>query len=376
MKSRTLGVLGAFAGLALAWLSCSNPREVRIAVVGPLTGDQAKTGQDILNGATLAVEEWNAKGGVRGKKVVLISADDRDDPTLAAETAYQVCRKNPLIVIGHVDSSCSIAASKIYRDRHVVMISAASTNPRLTDQGFDNVHRVCGRDDRQGKEAAVWFMKHNPSMSAAVVHDGSEYGEGLAREFQKNYEFLSNRKVLFNEPVIRGDPAMVRTVEKAKAASPDLIYFGGLYQQGAALLKNLRTAGVTSIFMAGDGCFDEEFIKEAGPDVAVGSLVTFHPDLASLPGTKTGGFMDAYQKRFGTPPGPYSLSGYTAANVGLTAASQAVAPLSDMTLDHALHRLTFETPYGLMRLDGKGDPTEYVYAVWRVEDEHFRELDS
>lgn len=376
MRRRTLWVWCAFAGLALAWLSCSNPREVRIAVVGPLTGEQAKTGQDILNGATLAVEGWNAKGGVRGKKIVLISADDQDSPTVAAETAYQVSKKNPLIVIGHVDSSCSIAASRIYRDRRIVMISAASTNPRLTDQGFDNVYRVCGRDDRQGKEAAVWFMKRNPSMSVAVVHDGSEYGKGLALEFQRNYEFLSNNKPLFTEQVIRGDPAMTPVVQKAKALSPDLIYFGGLYQQGAALLKDLRGAGVTSVFMAGDGCFDEEFIKEAGPDVAVGSLVTFQPDLASLPGTKIKTFVEDYTKRFGNPPGPYSLSGYTAANVGLTAVSRAVTPLSDRTVDEALHRLTFETPYGLMQFDAKGDPTEFVYAVWRVEDGQFREIGS
>ena len=375
MRAKSLVVWATLLVLALTFLSCSNPREVKIAVVGPMSGPEAKIGKDVLQGATLAVEEWNASGGVHRKKVVLISADDSDSPKKALEVAYSITSKRPLIVIGHVDSSCSLAASRIYQERHVVMISPASTTPALTRQGFDNVHRVCGRDDRQGRAAAVWCLKNNMGDKVVVIHDDSDYGRGLADQFKQNYEFLSNRKVALDEEVKRGDQTMAQVAEKIKTA-PDLVYFGGLYQQGAALLRHLRQAGITAAFMSGDGCFDEEFITMAGPEVASGALFTFYPDLAAMPGTKAKEFAANYEKRFRASPGPLSIFGYTAANVGLMAASKAVTPLSDRTVGEAIHRLTFETPFGLMQINDSGDPAGFIYSVWRVRDGKFEEVGS
>ncbi len=370
--------IGAFllAFVALLWVGCGNVWEAKIAVVGPLTGPQEKIGQEVLNGVTLAAEEWNAKSGVRGKTIHVFSADDQDDAAKAADVARSVAKKNPLIVIGHVDSSCSLVASKIYKDNRIVMISPASTNPKLTDQRFDNVLRVCGRDDQQGKEAAVWCVKNCIGKEVAVIHDDSDYGKGLAGEFKKNFEFLSNQKVVMDEEIPRLQPVSQALVEKCKAVSPGLIFFGGLDTQGAALLKGLRQAGVFAFFMSGDGCFTPAFIELANPVLAQGALLTFYPDLSVIPGTKASAFAEAYTKRFGTSPGPNSIFGYTAAQVALTAIANAVTPINDRTIVEALHRLTFETPAGLITLDEKGDPREFRYTVWRVDDGRFVEFGS
>ncbi|MEW5765664.1 MAG: branched-chain amino acid ABC transporter substrate-binding protein [Acidobacteriota bacterium] len=368
----TLGLLGAVCMAALG--SCTSMQEVKIGVAGPLSGEQATLGQDVLNGVNLAVEEWNAKGGIRGRRISVTAVDDENDPTKAKEMAYYLARKRPLVVIGHVDSGCSLQAAKTYQDNGVVMISPTSTSPKLTESGQDHVFRVCGRDDFQGRAAALWFVKQYPDRSVGVVSDNSDYGRGLADEFVRNYEFLSARKVLFRVELQRGDPKLEPALSRCLEERPDLLFFGGLANQGGALLKALRERGSSAVFMAGDGCFGKPFLDAAGPEVATGSLVTFYPDLSNIPGTRTETFLNGYRARYKSEPGPFGIFGYKAAHVALSAISQAGVPLNDRTIIDALHRLTFETVFGLMRFSDKGDPTETPVAIWVVEEGTFKEI--
>ncbi|MGC8763459.1 MAG: branched-chain amino acid ABC transporter substrate-binding protein [Acidobacteriota bacterium] len=371
-------VRGALGLIALAcmgwWASCASMQEIRLGVAGPLSGEQATLGQDVLNGVTLAVEEWNAKGGVLGRKITLIPVDDENNPDKAKEAAYYLSRKKPLVVIGHVDSGCSLAAAKTYQDNDVVMICPTSTSPRLTEGGMDHVFRVCGRDDFQGRAAAVWLIKHYPQRTVAVVSDNSEYGRGLADEFVRNYEFLSARKVLLREEVKRGDPTLEPALTKCLEARPDLVFFGGLANQGGAFLKALRQHGSLAVFMGGDGCFGKPFLDAAGTEVATGALVVFYPDFSELPGTRTRTFLEAYQGRFKAPPGPFAIFGYKAAQVALAAVGQAGVPINGRTISQALHRLTFETVFGLLRFTDKGDPVDVPLSVWVVEEGQFKEI--
>lgn len=380
MRAKMLGcrTLGWCLGLAaiLALGGCRAAREVRIAVVGPMTGEQAEKGKEVLDGAALAVDQWNARGGVRGKRVVLVSADDENLPQKAAEVAYFISKQEPRFVIGHVDSGCSVAAAKIYQDRGVILISPTSTNPKLTEMGLSNVFRVCGRDDAQGKAAAVWCMKHDLGGRVGVVHDNSDYGRGLAQEFVRSYEFLSGAKVALNESVARDETDLKPAARKCKEAQVGLVYFGGLHQQGAALLRELRAAGLEALFMSGDGCFGQEFVDAAGRELAEGALVTFYPDLAALPEKGAQAFRKAFKERYSREPGPFAIFGYIAANTGLGATSMAVTPIRDDTIRDALHRMTFDTPYGEMRFSDKGDPSEMRYTVWTVRGGTFAELGS
>src|SRR5512140_833922 len=117
---------------------------VRIGAAGPMTGDQSKMGIDLRNGVELAVAEWNEAGGVLGKKIELVPGDDQADPKQAVSIANKYVNQKVAAVVGHWNSNCSINASPYYHNANIVMISPASTNPRLTKQGFANVFRVCG----------------------------------------------------------------------------------------------------------------------------------------------------------------------------------------------------------------------------------------
>src|SRR3990172_5680856 len=156
LKMKKIWVVFFLIGLtAFAGFCCQKKTDViKIAIAGPMTGDQSKMGMDFKNGVSLAVEEWNSKGGLLGKKIELVIGDDQHDPKQAVSVANKMINDGVVGVIGHFNSSCSIPASDVYERSGVPMISPGSTNPQLTDKSYHGVFRVCGRDDQQGRVGA------------------------------------------------------------------------------------------------------------------------------------------------------------------------------------------------------------------------------
>ena len=141
---------GAFAAMALAIGAISAAKaEIVIATAGPMTGQYASFGAQMKAGAEQAVKDINAAGGVLGQKLVLHIGDDACDPKQAVAVANQMVNKGVVFMAGHFCSGSSIPASKVYEEEGVLQISPASTNPKLTEEGGDNVFRTCGRDDQQ-----------------------------------------------------------------------------------------------------------------------------------------------------------------------------------------------------------------------------------
>jgi branched-chain amino acid transport system substrate-binding protein len=135
-------VILLFLLLSLIPLGCQKKEDViKIGIAGPMTGDQAKMGMDFKNGVSLAVDEWNSKGGVLGKKIEVIISDDQHDPKQAVSVANKMINDGAVGVIGHFNSSCSIPASDVYNRAGIPMITPGSTNPQLTEKGYRGVFR-------------------------------------------------------------------------------------------------------------------------------------------------------------------------------------------------------------------------------------------
>ena len=360
-----IGVL-ALAMLA-AGVSCSK-RNIKLGLAAPLSGEQKRAGEDVLHGAQLAVDDWNAKGGVLGKPIVLVPADDKGDPDQALLVARQFINKVDA-VIGHYNSNCTLAAEPLYDKAKMLMITPSSTNPDVTDRGYLTVFRVCGRDDQQGKSAAKYVADNFPDAKVAVINDKSSYGQDLANEFLKNYEFLTKHQSVYYGTIERTGVDIPSTVDKLKKVDPNIVYFGGLWPQGASLVKQMRQAGITATFVSGDGCYDPEFVKQAGPD-AEGCLVTFIPDQTTLPTAQK--VVEEYQKKYGDL-GPYSLYAYTAVTVALQGI-KAAGTTNGVDVAHTLHKIEVETPFGKMKFDDKGDPQQSPYVMWKVENGKFVEV--
>lgn len=342
--------------------------EIKIGVVGPMTGDQAKMGTDFKNGVALAVEEWNARGGVLTKKIDMLIEDDQHDPKQAVSVANKLVNAGVAGVIGHFNSSCSIPASDVYNRAGIPMISPGSTNPQLTEKGHKGVFRVCGRDDQQGKVGAEFVINKLKLKKIAVIHDKTTYGQGLADEFKKFVE--KNVEVVYYGGVIQGDKDFKTVLIAIKEKKPELIYFGGIYPEAGLLVKQAKELALTVPLMSGDGTIDPKFIEIAGSKAAEGTYLTFSPDAKKIPTAKK--FVEDYEKKFGEL-GPYSIYAYDAANIMLSAIKEAQKTEGKAIIEK-LHSVEFDGALGKIKFDAKGDVTVAPYIIWITKNGKFEEF--
>ncbi|MBI5406531.1 MAG: branched-chain amino acid ABC transporter substrate-binding protein [Nitrospirae bacterium] len=361
-------LLIGFSILSILTLNSCAKKEttIRIGVVGPMTGDQSKMGLDVKNGTELAVKEWNQKGGVLGKKIELLVEDDQHDPKQAVAVANKLVNAGAAGIIGHFNSSASIPASAVYNKSKVPMITPASTNPQLTEQGFEYVFRVCGRDDQQGLVAAIFVSDVLKLKKVAVIHDKTTYGQGLADEFKKA---LGDKvAVVYYSGVIQGDKDFRSVLTAIKGKKPELLYFGGIYPEGGLLIKQARELGINIPFMSGDGVIDRKFIEIAGP-ASEGSYLTFSPDPANIPSAK--GFLNSYKSSYGEA-GPYSIYAYDAANIMLQAIADTQSADGEK-ISKTIHNMKHSGALGALQWDVKGDVLRSPYIVWVTKNGKFEE---
>ena len=346
--------------------------EIVIGVAGPMTGDQSKLGGDIERGARLAVDEWNARGGISGKKIRLEVGDDQHDPKQAVSIANKMVNSGVIGMVGHFNSSASIPASSVYHAAAVPMVTPASTNPRLTDQGFWNVFRVCGRDDQQGKVAADFIAQKLKAKRVAILHDKTTYGQGLAEEVRKGLASYQREgvEVVSFDGVAQGDKDFRGILTSIKGKRPEIFFFGGVFPEGGLLAKQAKEVGLTAPMMSGDGVIDPKFIEIAGA-AAEGAYLTFTPDPEKIPQAK--GFLEKYKALYGEELAPYAIYAYDAANILLSAVAQANS-LDGKKIAGVLRRIKYDGALGHIEFDGKGDVEKSPYIVWMTKNGRFEEF--
>ncbi|MDA8424007.1 MAG: branched-chain amino acid ABC transporter substrate-binding protein [Nitrospiraceae bacterium] len=340
---------------------------IRIGAAGPMTGDQSKMGVDLRNAVELAVAEWNEKGGVLGKKIVLLAGDDQADPKQAVSIANKFINQKAVAVVGHWNSSCSLPASKYYDDANIVMISPATTNPHLTLQGFKRVFRVCGTDDQQGRVAADFVLSRLHPKRVAIIHDKTAYGQGLADYFKKA---LGDKvQVVYYGGIIQRDPDYKAVLSTIKENNPDVYFFGGIYPEAGRLVRQAKEVDLNIPMITGDGVFDPTFISIAGKS-AEGTYVTFGKEPAGLSTAKT--FIEKYRAKYGDP-GPYSIYAYDAANIILSSIAETKSTDGGKIAEY-ISKTTFHGAFGDIAFDKNGDVTKAPYVIWQVKDGKFVEV--
>jgi len=363
-KSSYFKILPVLILIGLTVFGCKKGEEpianvIKIGTAGPMTGDQSAFGQDQQNGVKLAVEEWNLKGGVLGKKIELVVGDDQHDPKQAVSVANKMVNDGVAGMVGHFNSSCSLPASRIYNEQKIPMITHGSTNPQLTEQNFKGIFRICGRDDQQGKKAAEFVINDLKAKSVAILHDKTTYGQGLADEFRKGVE--GEVKVTYHGGLTQGDKDFSAVLTNVKTGNPDLIFFGGIYPEGGLIVKQSRALGIKAPLMSGDGVIGDEFLNIAAAD-AEGTYATFAPDISKIP--SAAGFVRTYTKKHGKP-GPYSVYAYVAANILLQGIKDANST-DGGKISEAIHKIKYDGTLGTIEFDEKGDVKLSPYVIWQV----------
>src|SRR5438105_2359075 len=371
MRHRVYLVLALVAVLAVAWLPASmvegqgGKGTIKIATQSPLSGGQAALGEGIKLGAQLAVEKFKGALEKLGFKVELVPFDDQAKPDVGVANAKNIIAdKDILVVIGHLNSGVAIPSSEVYKEVNLAMISPANTNPTITDRGYASVYRVCGRDDVQGVVGSEFAHATLKAKTAFVIHDKTTYGQGVAEFFKADAEKKGIKVLGFEgtEEKSNFDPI----ITPIKAKNPNVIYFGGIYDQAAPFFKQTREKGVKSKFLGPDGMDSSDLTKIAGKAV-VGMYYTSAAGPASaLPKAKT--FVEDFKKKFGKNPEPYAAEAYDATAIalkGIEAAAKS-GKVSREDVATAVRRTKHTGITGEIEFDAKGDRKKALYFVLQV----------
>ncbi|MDX6751493.1 branched-chain amino acid ABC transporter substrate-binding protein [Geminicoccaceae bacterium 1502E] len=344
--------------------------EIVIATAGPMTGQYANFGEQMKRGAELAVKAINEAGGVLGEELRLEIGDDACDPKQAVAVANQFVNREVVFVAGHFCSGSSIPASSVYNEEGILQMSPASTNPQLTEQGYDNVYRTCGRDDVQGQYAANYVVDNELAEKVAIIHDKTAYGKGLADEFKKQLNARGVTEAMY-EAISQGDKDFSALITKMKGEGIGLIYLGGYHTEAGLIVRQAREQGLDAQLMSGDALVDAQYWQITGP-TGEGTLMTFAPDPRKSEAAAK--VVEQFRAQ-GFDPEGYTLYTYAAIQIFKEAAEKAGSTELD-ALNEALKSTSFETVLGTIQFDQKGDVKEPKYVMYRWHDGEYAEIGS
>jgi branched-chain amino acid transport system substrate-binding protein len=335
--------------------------ELKIAVLAPLSGSVPTFGLSTKEGALLAVDQWNAKGGVLGKKITADVEDSQCNPDPAVNAANKVINQDNIhYIIGEVCSKASIPVSDIANAAKVVQISTASTNSSVTVDAKgvvkDYVFRACFIDPFQGKVGATFAYNTLKAKTAFIMEDQSnDYVKGLGEAFDASFTALGG-KVVGKENYTGKDTDFSAILSKIADAKPDMVYLPDYYNVVNLVMGQAKQKGITVPFMGGDGWDSPDLDAKA----ADGGYFTNHysaQDTSPVVQTFLKDYGAAYKDDKGNPKVPDALAAlaYDATNEMLTAISNAKADDTTKVRD-ALVAINFQGVTGNITYDAQHNP--------------------
>ena len=368
MKKRLL-ILVAALGLALGGGVAQAAETVKIGLMAPLTGSWASEGQGMKNTVTLLAEQQNAKGGVLGKPIEVITEDDGGDPRTASLAAQRLTTKGVVAVVGTYGSSVTEASQAIYDEAKIPQIANGSTAIRLTEKGFKHFFRTAPRDDEQGRMAAQTIGKLG-FKKVAILHDSTSYAKGLADEANALLK-KQGVDVVFFDALTPKESDYTAILTKLKGANPDVVLFTGYYPEAGQLLRQKKGMNWKTPFIGGDATNNADLVKIAGKEAAEGFYFLSPPQPQDLDTPEAKAFLTDYQKKYNElPPSIWAVLAGDGFRVAVAGIAGAKSTDGDKVADYLHTRLkNYSGLSGPISFDAKGDREGDVYRVYKVDAE-------
>lgn len=334
--------------------------EVRLGLAAELTGKVAWLGEQDQRGLELAVADVNEAGGVLGQTVEVVLAEDHCDAEQAVAAAHKLIADDVVAVIGHGCSGAAIAASPVYEEAGVLMISPTATNPKLTDQGFRHIFRMVARDTLQAQMTAEYLAKEWAHGRIAILHDGGAYGQGLAEETKRQLNARGVREVIFGQ-ITPGQTDYTTDLTRLEAAGVDVLFYGGLTEETALLIRQARSAGDDLQLIGSDTLVTEFFWLVAGSAAAGVRFVSMADPRTN---EEAASVVEQFRAQ-GYEPEGVTLYSYAAVQVWAQAVEKA-GTFEAKAVAEALRSDQFDTVLGHIGFDDNGDVTGYQPFTWYV----------
>lgn len=368
---KTIGTFAVAAVLVsglIAGCGSKSDKDLKIGMIYELTGNTASYGTSAANGAKLAFKEINAAGGVLGKQIQLVTADNKGEPSESANAMSKVISQNKVVAItGFTVSSCGIAASAVAEANKIPFVAAATVNPRVTvDERTGKVKeytfRACFIDSFQGTVGANFALNGLKAKRTAVMTDtSSDYSKGLADVFKSTYT-KAGGNIVGEESYLQKDQDYKPILTKIKAQNPDLIYIPGYYEDVGKIIKQARELGMNMPVLGGDA-WDSPVLVEMGGAQALNN--TFFTNFYSIEDKNpvSNAFVESYRKEYGKTPDSMAAMGYDAAKLLVDGIKRANSTEAGKIKDALSATKKFSSVSGEMSLNENHDAVRGVVII-------------
>lgn len=342
---------------------------IKIGANFEMTGGQASFGNSSMKGLKLAVKEINAAGGVLGKQLELVQADNASKSEEATRAAQKLISNDKVVaLIGPVTSTNTLGAVPVAQEKKVPLITTSATNPKVTvdersGKVNDYVFRVCFIDPFQGKVAADFASKELKVKNAAIYLDSSsDYSKGLQKFFKETFT-KNGGTIVAEESYQQKDTDFKAVLTRIKEKNPEFIYVPGYYEEVGKIVKQARELGIKAPIMGGDGWDSPQLLEIAGKDALNNTYLSNHyaADDSSAEIKK---FVEAFKKdNNNETPDSLAALGYDAVNMLVDAIKRANSTDSQKIADALAKTKDLKLATGSLTLNETHDPVKSAVVL-------------
>lgn len=366
-----------FLSCALSVQSAEVSKGIHVGNAGSFTGDAAAPCTEIYNSSQLAVDEWNARGGIQGVQIEHIMGDDALDPAQGINVARKFTSDALMYgVIGPPVSHIAQASLKIYGQNDLACITTAASKPELTEEGYKHFFRVNARNDAHGWNTALFIKNNLKAKKVAILNEKVAYCENMAQQTIKGLEKQGITDIM-NDTIVAGAKDFSAVLTKVKAFKPDVLFFIATAAPDQAIgVRQAKELGIEAIFMGSEGGRDKVDFIEASEGAAQGAYIYhFSPDIFSI--KKAENYVKSYEEKYGSLSG-FGPPAYEAMNI-LLSAIELAAQDGEISREEVIANLAAIKDYhGILgfpvSFDEKGDLLGGATYFFRVNGSDFEQV--
>ena len=324
---RMAGMLLGVAMLGSVFAGCGDEAksdEIKVGANFEMTGNVANYGSATLDGLKLAIKEANDAGGVNGKKINLVTVDNKSEASEAVNAATKLISDDKVkVVVGPAVTANVMAESQVANDNKIPVIAPDATSPAVTvenGQVKPFIFRSCFIDPQQGEVMATFASKDLKAKTAVVYIDSSsDYSKSLGQVFKEKFE-AAGGKVVMEEAFLQKDQDFKATLTKIKTANADVIFIPAYYEEVGKIVKQARELGITQPLLGTDGWDDTKVVDIAGADALNNTFFSSH---YSEKDKDVQSFIESFKKEYNHAPNVFAALGYDAGKMLIDAIKRA-----------------------------------------------------
>jgi len=366
-----------FMSCALLAQAAQVSKGIHVGNAGSFTGDAAAPCMEIFNSSQLAVDEWNARGGIQGVQIKHVMGDDALDPAQGIKVARKFTSDDLMYgVIGPPVSHIAQASLKIYGQDDLACITTAASKPELTEGGYKHFFRVNARNDAHGWNTALFIKNNLKAKKVAILNEKVAYCENMAQQTIKGLKELDVTNIM-NETIVAGSKDFSAVLTKVKAYKPDVLFFIATAAPDQAIgVRQAKELGIDAVFLGSEGGRDKKDFIEASEGAAQGAYVYhFSPDIFSI--EEAAGYVKDYEAKYGSLSG-FGPPAYEAMNI-LLGAIDLAAQDGDISRQEVIAKLAAIKDYkGILgfpiSFDEKGDLLGGATYFFKVNGTEFEQV--